>query len=127
MMSKQSSKKMLWRLIKTMDISYYWQNKGERARIAQKHTIDMRDNYTDEIYDCVSKTKAFSSVVDNPLNSSREQLITLTDEDSVLAVFNHQKGKVCVINFASFKYPGGGFVKDSRAQEECLCRQLPIA
>ena len=109
-----------------MDISYYWQNKEERARIAQKHTLDMRKNYSDEIYDCVSKTVIFSNVVANPLSSSTKQSITLTDEDSVLAVFNHQKGKVCVLNFASFKYPGGGFIRGSRAQEECLCRQSPI-
>lgn len=106
-----------------MDISYYWQNKQERAIIAKKHTLDMWKSYSDEIYDCVSKTEVFSYEVINPLNKQKEQSITLTDEDSVSAVFNHQKGRVCVLNFASFKYPGGGFVRGSRAQEECLCHE----
>ncbi len=106
-----------------MDISYYWQNKQERSIIAKKHTLDMWKGYSDEIYDCVSKTEVFSNEVINPLNKPKEQSITLTDEDSVSAVFNHQKGRVCVLNFASFKYPGGGFVRGSRAQEECLCHE----
>lgn len=102
-------------------MNYYHQNKQERAIFAKKHTLDMKNKYADEINDCVNKTEVFSNEVINPLNKVKEQSITLTDEDSVSAVFNHQKGKVCVLNFASFKYPGGGFINGSKAQEECLC------
>ena len=106
-----------------MNISYYWENKEERSRIAKDHTSKMYKFYSDEIYNCVSKTEIYVDKVDNPLNDVREQKIVLTDEDSVSAVFNHRDGKVCVLNFASYKHAGGAFLNGSRAQEECLCHE----
>ena len=42
-----------------MNISYYWENKEERSRIAKDHTSKMYKFYGDEIYNCVSKTEIF--------------------------------------------------------------------
>ena len=106
-----------------MNVKYYYQNKFNRAIIAKKHKEDMDKNYGYEISKCVSQSEIFSNEVNNPLKTENKQTITLSDEDSVSAIFNHQQGKVCVLNFASFKYPGGGFINGSKAQEECLCHE----
>lgn len=76
--------------------------------------------YSDEIYACISKTEIFVNEIDNPLNKTKDQKIVLTDEDSVLVVFNHRYGRVCVLNFASYKYAGGDFLSGGKDQKEFL-------
>ena len=101
----------------------YFEGKEERAIKADNHTEEMWKKHTDEIYDCVAKTKRYSNNISTMPRTAKKQQIVLTDEDSVSAVFNHQKGRVCVLNFASYKNPGGMFLKGSKAQEECLCHE----
>ena len=44
--------------------------------------------------------------------------------DTVTALMHKSvKGKVAVLNFASYNYPGGGYIKGASAQEECLCQE----
>lgn len=102
----------------------YFEGKEKRIIKAEKHTEEMWKNYKDEIYNCVLKTKRYSDrFFVSVKRDDKKQNITLTDGDSVSAVFNHQKGKVCVLNFASYKNPGGMFLRGSKAQEECLCHE----
>ena len=44
-------------------------------------------------------------------------------EDSVEAIMNYSQGKTAVLNFASYKEPGGGFMAGSQAQEESFCHE----
>ena len=113
---------------------FNWMNKKTLAGRAKEHTEQMALLFRDEIEDCVAHTKEYDNarVKQQLLNtvSNGRSKITVTDEDTVSALFRLKeedvkdtggKSKIAVVNFASFRNPGGMFIEGSRAQEECLC------
>lgn len=108
-----------------MDISYYWKNKKGRAELAAIHTKEMEEKFSDEIKECVKNSIIYSPDYEFSNENIRpiEEHMSggLLSLDSVEAIMNCSLGKTAVLNFASYKEPGGGFMVGSRAQEECLC------
>lgn len=104
-------------------VKEYWNNKDERARIALIHTNEMENKYRNEILDCVKNTCLFNDFKVKTITDLHRQQIIVDDLDSVSAIFKYAEGRTAVLNFSSYKNPGGMFINGSKAQEECLCHE----
>ena len=100
----------------------YWIGKEERAKIAEEHTKKMASKYANEMHNSYQHTVVYSngSQFSGDCNTGTPA-ITLVDMTSEMAVKHYHDGKTAVLNFASYKNPGGGFLAGSSAQEESLC------
>ena len=101
----------------------YWGDKENRAKIAREHTDKMEKEYSDEIKECIKNTVLYDDSNALPIESSLTPKIIVDDIDSVGGAFKYLDGKTAILNFASYKNPGGMFINGSKAQEECLCHE----
>lgn len=107
-------------------IKEYGTNKESRAAQARRHTEEMERLYGGKIKEAIKNTVIYDVDFQSSETNPCETEIIVEAADSVLAVMNHAKecqGRMAVLNFASYKNPGGGFLNGSRAQEECLCQE----
>lgn len=106
-------------------IKEYWTNRERRAEQAQNHTAEMQSAYSKEIKDSIKGTVIYDTYfVCEKESKSHMTKIIVEDLDSVSSIIKYSKdcnGKMAVLNFSSYKNPGGMFISGSGAQEECLC------
>ena len=98
----------------------------ERIEKAKAHTEEMERRYSDKIAECIRNSVIYGPERDIviPKSESMDRHTSLVDADTVTALLSLQKrgyGKIAVLNFASWKWPGGGFSTGAMAQEEALC------
>ena len=109
------------------DIKHYWENKDERAVKAKLHTDIEEKIHKKEIESSIKHTKIYNTTFNLPTENTELNIvpqIIVEDLDSVSAVLKYSNdNKTAVLNFSSYKNPGGGFLAGSKAQEECLCHE----
>lgn len=110
-------------------MSNLWRNgKKERAEQAREHTEKMDKMYENMIKRSVRNTTTYlpgfkcTKIVDNA-----KIKIIFDNMDSLSAILKYHENvpdeKIAVLNFSSYKKPGGMFINGSKAQEECLCHE----
>ena len=104
-----------------MSTKEYWKNKNVNKVIAKKHTNAMQRLFATEIEDCISLTTICSGII--PLHGTGFGIpdVVVDDINTVEAIAKYMDGHTAVLNFASYKEPGGKFLEGSMAQEESLC------
>lgn len=101
--------------------------RDSRAEKAIKHTKEMVQGYEDSIKKSLKGSKIYygrnSFGVQAYSRFPEPAEIRVVKSDTVTALFKHTniKDNVALLNFASYKHPGGGFIGGSLAQEESLC------
>lgn len=99
-----------------------WDDKEQLKKIALEHTEEMDSKYPEEIKDCIANSIIYGGPDKKPIRSTelKEPKFFFVNLDSVSAIGITRK-KTAVLNFASYKHPGGRFLGGSKAQEETLC------
>lgn len=107
----------------------YVNEKENRAQQAVSHTEEMEKIYGNEIKKAIQDTIIydvdFACTRDCGNDDEESRRITLEPLDSVSAIMKAAEdgSRTAVLNFASYRNPGGGFIVGSKAQEECLCHE----
>ena len=120
-MEKEDLIKVFAETVDCVNKGYYINKKGEKVVIPSEHeglSIDNATFYDSDIkkninFDKLKRYKTEITVVNQDCLKSAKELY----DDGY---------SPAVVNFASFKVPGGGVRKGSRAQEENLCRRTNL-
>jgi len=113
----------------------YWTKKELNKEKAREHIVDMHRRFQDEIEYSIQNSVVYTE--ENCMELLKDNLerdnsgafkCKIIKSGIVEAVTNSKskKNKICVLNFASYKNPGGMFIKGSSAQEECICHSSTL-
>jgi uncharacterized protein (TIGR02452 family) len=107
----------------------YFDHKESMQIKAYHHTKEVGNRYKKEIDISKSLSTIYYEAFNPAFIEGSPTRVEVIDAGSVEAAFNEYNNgaengkhvKPCILNFASYKNPGGKFIEGSSAQEECLC------
>lgn len=99
----------------------YIDAREQRRLEAQKFQARLKKEYSTEITNSINNTIVYTEKVSTPFAYQNQIDISVLPIGSEQAVFSQTEGRVAVLNFASFKSAGGGYIRGAIAQEEVLC------
>ena len=80
-------------------------------------------SHSEKMLNSETTLHSFDDRLISDVNIPCHENIQIINSDSVSTITEYSKlGKTCVLNMASYKHPGGGVARGSKAQEECLFR-----
>lgn len=102
---------------KTLEIikNGFYEYKGKEIDIKKELEESIKNTFT-------IAPKDWEAILKSPIENKFETEIITKNCSTIEAIAEEENGKICVLNFASAKNPGGGFLGGASAQEESLAR-----
>lgn len=107
-------------------------DKKERAALAKQHVRDVKQDRSYAIKFSQVNTLIYGGPDGGPIdtcNDYNNMKVSIEACDTVTTLFkmsNEKGNKIAILNFSSYKNPGGGYLKGSFTQEESICAESTL-